>query len=84
MQLVVRREGNRFVVERCDYSEFTICLNDDMVNLDKPVTVEYGGKTLFQGNVKRSAATIGRTIRERRDMRLVFSAEVGVRIPVAK
>lgn len=84
MQLVVRREGNRFVVERCDYSEFTICLNDDMVNLDKPVTVEYGGKTLFQGDVKRSAATIGRTIRERRDMRLVFSAEVGVRIPVAK
>ena len=40
-----------------DYSSLTLSLNDQMMNLDLPVTVIYQGKTLFKGNVKRHSAT---------------------------
>ena len=84
MLLVARREGNRITVERSDYPSFTICLNDEMMDLDKPVTVEYEGRTLFKGKVRRDAATIARTLRERGDTRLVFSAEIKVEMPAAE
>ena len=51
---------------------------------DKPVTVEYEGKTLFKGKVRRDAAIIARMLRERGDTRLVFSAEIKVEMPVAE
>lgn len=81
MEIVASRKGNRIVVERCDYPSFTLCLNDDVADLDKPVIVEYKGRRLLKKRVKRSADTIARSLRERQDPRLVFSAELEVRMP---
>ena len=81
MEIVASRKGNRIVVERCDYPSFTLCLNDDVADLDKPVIVEYNGRRLLKKRVKRSADTIARSLRERQDPRLIFSAELEVRMP---
>lgn len=81
MEIVASRKGNRIVVERCDYPSFTLCLNDDVADLDKPVIVEYNGRRLLKKRVRRSADTIARSLRERQDPRLVFSAELEVRMP---
>ncbi len=81
MQIVASRKGNRIIVERCDYPSFTLCLNDDVADLDKPVIVEYNGRRLLKKRVRRSADIIARSLRERQDPRLVFSAELEVRMP---
>lgn len=81
MEIVASRKGNRIVVERCDYPSFTLCLNDDVADLDKPVIVEYNGRRLLKKRVRRSADTIARLLRERQDPRLIFSAELEVRMP---
>lgn len=72
---------NRVELERCDYPRLTICLNDVLADLDRPVTVVYRGRTLFSGRLRRNAATIARTVRERRDPGLVYCAEVTVSVP---
>ena len=84
MSLVARREGNRVIVERCDYSSFTLCLDDEMMDLDKPVMVEYDGAVLFKGKVKRNKATMARNLRERKDVRFAFPAEIQVKVPSRK
>lgn len=81
MQLIVGRKGNRIIVERCDYPSFTLCLNDEVADLNRPIIVEYNGKRLLKKRVRRSSETIARTLRERQDPRLVFSAEVEIKIP---
>lgn len=81
MQIVASRKGNRIIVERCDYPSFTLCLNDDVADLDKPVIVEYNGRRLLKKRVRRSADIIARSLRERQDPRLVFSAELEVKMP---
>lgn len=72
---------NVVTIARCDYRELTVCLNDELADLDRPVTVRYAGRVLFSGRVERRAATIARTVRERRDPRLVYCAEIHVALP---
>jgi hypothetical protein len=49
-----------------------------MVDLDKPVTVRLQGKEIFRGTVKRNAATIYKTIREKMDPDLTFYVELSM------
>ena len=56
-----------------------IRLNDEMLDLDKPVAIEFNGRTAFTGMVWRTAALLSKTLDEREDPRLVFAAEIEVR-----
>lgn len=58
-----------------------ILLNDDMLDLDKPVQVAAGDTILFDGQVVRTIGTMSRTLGERGDPELVFSAEITVLLP---
>ena len=60
-------------------SQVLVRLNDAMLNLDEPVTVRAGEKELFAGRVPRTIATLARTLAERGDPELMFSAEILVR-----
>jgi hypothetical protein len=51
-----------------------------MVNLNKPVTVIYQGKTLFKGKVKSLQATLRRTLYLRNDPAFMFPAQITVNI----
>ena len=76
MLLKARREGNRIFIGYSDYARLTLLLNDEMLDLDKPVIVEYEGKVIFRGKVKRSPEMIDRSLRERQDPRLVYTARL--------
>jgi hypothetical protein len=52
-----------------------------MMDLDKPVQIRAGENKLFSGRVKRTIATVSRTLNERSDTNLTFSAEVAVKLP---
>jgi hypothetical protein len=80
-EIEVRREGATFTITKSDVKTIILRLNDAMTDLDSPVKVAFGEKKLFEGKVNRSIATIARSIAERGDQRLVFSAEVTLALP---
>ena len=49
-------------------------LNDEMMNLDKPVVIKVAGKEVFSGVIPRSLKELDTTLTERGDPDLVFSA----------
>ena len=75
-QVRIRRSGNTFTIDRCDYSRLTLLLNDALCRLDRPVIVRYAGRTLFEGKVRRSADVMRHTLYERGDPAYVFSARL--------
>ena len=76
--IVAERKGQTIDVHSKDVSTVVVRLNDRMLNLDEPVTILSGGKTLFSGKLTRTIGTLRRTLEERGDPELVFSAEVTV------
>lgn len=78
----IHSERNEVVLTRCDYRHLTVWLNDEMLNLNKPVTVSYRGTVIYKGKLKRTAATMVRSLWQRGDPRWCFSASVEVE-PVA-
>lgn len=76
--LIVERKNNDIYIETCDYSGCTLYLNDEMVDLDRPVTVYYKGKKIFRKKLKRSLATLQSTINERGDYRYMFPVEIKI------
>lgn len=80
-EVVVSYSGDNTInIERCDYPTLTICLNDTMMDLDRPVTIVYQGRTLFKGLVKRTRGNIESNLRLRCDERYAFPAEVTVKL----
>ncbi len=80
-EVVASRDGQAIVIERASgVDTLNILLNDDMLDLDRAVVVRRGRDALFDGIVSRSLAVLARTLNERRDPKLLFSAEIGVQL----
>ena len=77
-QVRLEVDGNRIVIERCDYSSLTLWLNDRVVDLDREVVVESAGKTLFKGKLQRSSAMMMESLYERNDPGYIFPAKITV------
>lgn len=69
------------VTKSSGVTNLIVRLNDAMTPLDQPVTIRSGTATLFSGAVARTIGVLARTLGERGDPRLVFSAEVLVKLP---
>ncbi|MCR4603839.1 MAG: alpha/beta hydrolase [Prevotella sp.] len=74
-------DGNTITITKCDYSMLTISLNDQLVDLDKPVTVRYQGKKVFKGKVKRLRSTLRHTLYARNDPSYMFPSQLQVLLP---
>jgi hypothetical protein len=80
-EVVVERKGQMFDIktaEKCD--DLIIRLDDRMVDLDEPVKVMKGDKVLFSGRAPRTIATLMRSLEGRGDPKLMFDAEVEVKL----
>lgn len=71
-KVVAEIKGNEIWVNHCDYSSLTIYLNDEMVNLDKPVKVVKDGKVVYKGKVLRTEDNIRKTLNDRNDPSYTF------------
>lgn len=60
-----------------DPADVAVLLDDSMADLDKPVRVRLGTKTVFDGAVKRTLAELVRSARRRMDPGLLFTARAG-------
>ena len=74
------KPSNTIIIERCDYSQLTLSLNDHLVDLDKSIKVVYRGKCIFKGKVKRTAALLRQTLYQRNDPSYMFPAQVHVNL----
>jgi predicted esterase len=81
------KTGKRIVIERQNntinilenYSEsLSIYLNDEMLNLDKPVILQYQGKIIFEGKIPRKIQTVYKSIEQHLDEHLIFCSEIVV------
>ena len=54
-------------------------LNDQMANLDQPITVLINGKKVFEGSITRTIKTMKKTLDERGDNTGVFTAEIEIK-----
>ena len=70
--------GNRIYLDRCDYSHLTLWLDDDMVDLDRRVTVYYRGRKIVSTRPERSEANLRESLASRRDRGYMFPAKVEV------
>jgi hypothetical protein len=83
-EIHAQRQGNTIkILQVKDVDRLMIRLNDAMLNLDAPVTVQQGPRRLFRGVAPRTVQTLAQTLQERGDPRLVFSAEITVGLQTA-
>ena len=76
--MVAIREGNTIQVECEDVSQVTILLNDHFVDLDQPVTVKVAGQPTVERHAVRTIAALVRSLIQRDDPEMMFSAEVNL------
>ena len=80
-EVVAQCDGQKIAISRAsDVNALTIRLNDRMLDLDKPVLVEWNGTRLFEGFAVRSVSTMSRTLKETIDPELAFVAEITVEL----
>ena len=72
------RANNTVDIEWCDYTDLTVYLNDEMLDLNKPVRIVFGGRELFNGLVERNANNMRRNLLAREDPAYAFPAQVTV------
>lgn len=77
-KVVAEIKGNTILISHCDYTSLTLWLDDDMLNLDKKVTVKYLGRKLFSGKVERNEKNLRQSLEERGDVRYMFPAKVRI------
>ena len=70
--------GNTIDISECTYSSLTLWLCDELVDLDRKVTIRYQGRKLFRGKLKRTRENMRQSLYERNDPRYAFPAKVTV------
>ena len=80
MTVIAEYNGNKINIEQCDYQSLTLYINDQMMNLDKPITVYYKGKKIFKGKAERTMATMSQTLATRGDLRYTFPAKLEIKL----
>lgn len=79
-QVRLQVKGNTIFIARCDYSQLTLKLNDELLNLNKKMYVSYNGRIIYSGRLKRTRSNMVRTLAERNDLSYMFPAILKVRI----
>lgn len=77
--LIVSREGQKITIEEAKKAEqVVIYLNDEMLDLDQNVVIEYNGEVLYNKKPERTIATVWESLNNRNDPNQVFSAQIEV------
>lgn len=72
-------KGNTIDITRCDYSELTLYLSNELLNLKKPVTIKLRGKRVFKGKLKPNEAIYRQTLHQRQDPHFAAPCMITVR-----
>jgi dienelactone hydrolase len=82
-EIVASRDGQSIDVASAQVGRVRVLLNDAMVDLDEPVVITSAGKPVVTSRVRRTIATLARTLAERGDPRSMYDGELAVELPAA-
>ncbi|MEO2017865.1 MAG: transglutaminase domain-containing protein [Fuerstiella sp.] len=71
-------DDQNITIETAEITELSVRLDDQMLNLDKPLKVTLNEQIVFEGVVPRTIAALNKTLSERGDLRGIFAAELEV------
>jgi poly(3-hydroxybutyrate) depolymerase len=80
-EIVARRDGQTIELESKGFRKVTVRVSDKLCDLDQPVTISAGGKTLFTGRLNRTIAVLAKTLAERGDPQSVYCSNASVELP---
>ncbi len=78
-EIFATRDGQTITLSAKEVPQVLVRLSDEMLDLDQPVTIRIGEKEVFSARTERTIGTLARTLSERGDFELMFSAELPVR-----
>lgn len=76
--IVASIKRQTIIIENSSVTEFTIMLNDSLLDMDKRVIVKYDDKEIFNATVPRTYSTILKSIREYGDPNSVYYGEIPI------
>ena len=77
--VIAEREGQTVRITAAEKTPTLLLRFDDrMVDLDRPITVTFAGKSVYVGTPRRTIATLCKTREGRGDPKLMFDAEISV------
>lgn len=74
-------DGQTITLHSADVRRVDLLLHDDLLDLDRPITVIANGHTVFEGSVARTESAIAQSLRLRSDPRMIATASVSIEIP---
>jgi hypothetical protein len=78
-EIIAERTGQTIDVQAEGAGSVFVRLNDEMLDLDQPVTIKRKGAATFDATVNRTIGMLFKTLETRADPNLMFSAEVVLR-----
>ncbi len=79
--VIAQRKGQKITLIQVEkVGRLVVRLDDRMMDLDQPATVEQGGTTLYSRKPDRTIRTLVQTLADRGDPKLMFDAEVEVEL----
>jgi poly(3-hydroxybutyrate) depolymerase len=75
-EVVATRTGQSFDLALKGAANASVLLNDEIANLDQPVSLKVNGREVFKGMVERTIAVLIESLEKRGDRRLMFSAQI--------
>ncbi len=82
-EITASRTNNIIEIQTKDADRVTIRLNEEMFDLEKPISIRCGSEVVFDAVVPRTIRSIAATLTERGDPKAIYCAEVTVDIPKA-
>lgn len=80
--LIAEIEGQTIRLESENVETVTVLLNDDLVDLDEPVTIVFNDHLVFVGTLPRTVRSLSESLHDRGDRNLMYSASVEVEASV--
>jgi hypothetical protein len=72
------RDGQTIDIRSDDVEQVTVLVNDDMLDLDRPVTINFNGMARYKGPLRRTVADLATSLRERADPAAIYSSRVTI------
>ena len=82
--IIATIEDQTITIENTTVPEFIIMLNDDLIDMDKNVIVNYMGNTIYDGIVSRYGKIISDSIKEYGDPESVFYGQIDIILNISK
>lgn len=73
-------DGNRIEVKSRKVRKYTLFLNDNIIDLSKPITIITNGRVSFEGLLKKDPSLLLKEARSRQDREMFFTTAVTIKV----